>query len=327
MTQQTSKELLDDSIYERFDRRETVFSRIIGDEDAPFYEKGAYERAEQVLAEGDEAEAFELARAVGGWSVYDYFSGAFDPEPPRTEKNVMNKPVLTPPTDDPEVLAREVKRAAISYGAAEAGITEVDWKWIYEKSRSGEPVGLDSDYNHAIVVLVPVDPAPTSKSPGFPAARESAVSYSRMAFIVSCMAEFIRRLGFRAWPAGNDTGISIPLAMDAGLGRLGRNGLLVNPDLGACLKICKIFTDMELAEDQPLDPPLLENCRTCKLCSEACEVDAISKNTEPTYETRCPANNSGILRWPVDGYKCYQFWVENGSDCSTCIAACPLTRG
>ncbi|MFB6214712.1 MAG: hypothetical protein ABEI54_02480, partial [Candidatus Bipolaricaulia bacterium] len=284
-----------------------------------------YERTEKILKENDDRNPFELARAIGGWAVYDHFSRAFDPEPQDTGKNVMDKPVLSPPTDDPKVLAREVKRAGQFYGAGAVGITEVDRRWIYTKNRSGEPVEMDADYSHAIVALIPVDPEPTKTSPGFPAARESAISYSRMAFLISCLAEFIRRLGYKAWPAGNDTGISIPLAMDAGLGRLGRNGLLINPELGSCLKICKVFTDMNLAEDQPLDTPLLENCRTCRICSEACEIEAISKSKEPTYETSCPANNPGILRWPVDGYKCYQFWIDNGSDCSTCIAVCPLT--
>lgn len=116
-----------------------------------------------------------------------------------------------------------------------------------------------------------------------------------MAFFISCLAEFIRRLGYKAWPAGNDTRLSIPLAIDAGLGRLGRNGLLINPELGSCLKICKVFTDMDLAEDQPLESPLLENCRTCKICSAACEVDAIYKSSEPTRETRCPCNNGGYF--------------------------------
>lgn len=284
-----------------------------------------YERSEEILDESKGRDRFELARAIGGWAVYDYFSRAFDRDPGDTGRNVMDKPVLSDPPDDPEVLAREVKRAGSSYGAGTVGITEIDRKWIYSKSRDGEPLQLPSDYSHAIVALIPVDPELTRTSPDYPAARESAVSYSRMAFLISCLAEFIRRLGYKAWPAGNDTGLSIPLAIDAGLGRLGRNGLLVNPELGSCLKICKIFTNMDLSEDRPLKPPLLKNCRSCKICSEVCEVDAISKSTEPTYETSCPSNNQGILRWPVDGYKCYQFWLDNGSDCSTCIAACPLT--
>lgn len=124
---------------------------------------------------------------------------------------------------------------------------------------------------------------------------------------------------------GNNGALSIPLAMDAGLGSLGRNGLLVNPEHGSCLKICKVFTDMDLVEDDPVKHPLLDQCYSCKVCSRACEVDAITSRTEPEEEKACPSNNEGIIRWPVDHYRCYQFWLENGSDCSSCIATCPLT--
>jgi len=41
---------------------------------------------------------------------------------------------------------------------------------------------------------------------------------------------FIRNLGYEAIQCGNDTALSIPLAIDAGLGELGRNGLLITPD-------------------------------------------------------------------------------------------------
>lgn len=40
----------------------------------------------------------------------------------------------------------------------------------------------------------------------------------------------------------NDISLSIPLAIEAGLGELGRNGLLITKDFGPCVRLCKIFT-------------------------------------------------------------------------------------
>ena len=60
------------------------------------------------------------------------------------------------------------------------------------------------------------------------------------------VAEFIRRLGYNAIPAANDTALSIPLAVDAGLGQAGRHGLLINLKVGARCRISKIFTDLPL---------------------------------------------------------------------------------
>ena len=48
-----------------------------------------------------------------------------------------------------------------------------------------------------------------------------------MAFVASSLAHYIRSLGYKAIPSGNDTALSIPNAVEAGLGELGRHGLLI----------------------------------------------------------------------------------------------------
>jgi len=124
----------------------------------------------------------------------------------------------------------------------------------------------------------------------------------------------------------NDTALSIPLAIDAGLGELGRNGLLITPEYGPCVRICKVFTDLPLEADKPREIGIANFCRRCNLCAEACEVEAIQKEPEPSYRVLCPSNNPGVLKWAVDVDKCFSFWIENGMDCSTCISACPLAK-
>ena len=327
MTEKFPDSLIDAEKYRRFDRSDNVFGRVKGDKDAPFFREGIYDRVEAILDKTEGHDSFELARALGGWSVYDYFTEAFEPKSPDEDMNIMSKPTIKPPCKDPETLTEEVKKAALDYGASQVGVTEVNPRWVYSSNRDGNSVDHLLKYEYAVVMLIPVKPEATRESPDFTAAKASALSYSKMAFLISCLSEFIRRLGYRAAPMGNNGALSIPLAIAAGLGRLGRNGLLINSELGSCLKICKVFTDMDLVENQPHSSPLLDQCYNCKLCSQACEVDAISERTNPTTEIACPANNEGILRWPVDHYSCYQFWLENGSDCSSCIAACPLTRG
>ena len=106
-------------------------------------------------------------------------------------------------------------------------------------------------------------------SPAFRAGVATGVGYSRMAYAISCLAEFIRHLGYAAIPMGNDTALSIPLAVDSGLGELGRNGLLVTPQYGPCVRICKVFTDLPLATDagaphQPQRPQRLQRRQRSK---------------------------------------------------------------
>src|SRR4030066_448546 len=105
----------------------------------------------------------------------------------------------------------------------------------------------------AIVVGVEMEWDWIKHSPYPEASAAAALGYSRMAEVASSLAKYIRALGYPALPSGNDTGQSIPLAIDAGLGELGRNGLLLSPEYGPRQRLCKVFTNLPLVPDKPID--------------------------------------------------------------------------
>jgi len=178
-------------------------------------------------------------------------------------------------------------------------------------------------------MAIEMDQTAISTAPAQPASAAAAVGYSKMAFTIACLGEFIRNLGYRAIQCGNDTALSIPLAIDAGLGALGRNGLLLTPEYGSRVRICKVFTDMPLIADD-LNLSFIKKvekfCKTCYKCAEACENDAITKEKDPTFEPATISNNSGVKKYYVDVEKCFEFWIENSGDCGNCIAACPFSK-
>lgn len=59
-------------------------------------------------------------------------------------------------------------------------------------------------------------------------------------------------------------------AARAGLGWIGKNGLLVNEEYGSWLVLGEIVTDLELEYDEPV----AERCGDCKRCLEACPTAA-----------------------------------------------------
>jgi reductive dehalogenase len=230
----------------------------------------------------------------------------------------------------PAELSRKVKRAARFFGASLVGICELDRRWLYSRVSNditGEhtPLDIPAEYRYAVAMAVEMDYSFIQTSPTCGAAAATGLGYSKMAFVAGLLAQFIRNLGYKAIPCGNDTALSIPIAVEAGLGELGRNGLLITEEFGPRVRICKVFTDLPLVPDEPRFFGVDDFCRTCMKCAAHCSSRAISFG-ERTAEALNVSNNPGVLKWPVNAEQCFKYWVANGIDCADCIRVCPFNQ-
>ena len=146
-----------------------------------------------------------------------------------------------------------------------------------------------------------------------------------MSFTAPSVATYIRELGYHAIPSGNDLAINIPLAVDAGLGELGRHGMLITEQFGPRIRICKVFTDLPLAVDSPIDIGVQTFCERCQLCAEACPSKAIisGDRTDKAWDV---SNNTNLLKWPVKAMDCLDWWDRNRGTCSNCMRVCPYNK-
>ncbi len=237
-----------------------------------------------------------------------------------------------------------VKHAALFYGASTAGVAELNPLWLYsdrfspdrkDRSRAlpvrpgDERFGLENDVwyipesmNRVVAVAFEEDFYGICNSPGRLASAATGNGYSRMAFTASTLADFIRALGYRAIPAGNGIGLSIPMAIDAGLGELGRNGILINPKFGPRIRLAKVITDMPLIPDSPIKFGVTEFCEDCMLCAEHCPSGSIPDGKR-TWSGTSVSNNPGVLKWYIHPETCYDF---NGFSCSNCKRVCPFNK-
>lgn len=237
-----------------------------------------------------------------------------------------------------------VRHAALFFGASLAGIAELNRLWLYSDHYSPQrenrertiPVTSDGDrleqaedawyipesMNRVIALAFEEDYYGIANSPGRLASAATGNGYSRMAVSSSQLADFIRGLGYRAIPAGNGVGLSIPIAIDAGLGQLGRMGLIVSPKYGPRVRLAKVITDMPLVPNDPIDFGVTEFCEACKLCADECPSDAVTDKPR-TWEGRSASNNPGTYKWYTEVEKCFDF---NGFSCSNCKRVCPFNK-
>ncbi len=235
-----------------------------------------------------------------------------------------------PVTHTPEDHTRIVKKAARVFGADLVGLCRVHPNLIYSHEydllhAEHRPLDLPEGCTHAIVMAIAMDYDTMKYSPDAIAGTATGLGYSKMAFLTNLVAAFIRGLGYRAIPSGNDTGLSIPLAMAAGLGELGRNGLLITEKYGPRVRICKVFTDLPLVHDTYRPFGVAQFCESCKKCADHCPSGAITHD-EPTTQGPSFSNHSGVEKWYIDPERCFLFWVKNWMDCSQCIKVCPFNK-
>jgi ferredoxin len=217
-----------------------------------------------------------------------------------------------------------IKSLARYYGAYTVGITELRPYHVYShigrgSGKYGAPITLDHRY--AIAFTVEMDRAMMGATPEASGVMESARQYVEAARVALQLGYFIRWLGYpaRAHIDGNYRVIAPLVARDAGLGEIGRMGLLMTPELGPRVRLGVVTTDLPLIPDQRDDnTSVLDFCRICQKCAEACPGQSIPFGDREEID--------GALRWRINAESCFRYWNRIGTDCGRCVAVCPYSH-
>jgi len=247
-----------------------------------------------------------------------------------TEAFVDGEPASVKTPLSPGRAAEKVKAFARLLGADLVGVGPLRQQWVYThvgRSREGVPGYLPrgtpidlSRHKHAIALGFAMDRRLVTCAPDFPVLLASGEGYARGAWVSVQLAAYIRRLGYaaRAHHFRNYQVLTVPVAVDCGLGELSRAGYLLTKELGLGVRLAVVTTELPLAHDRPLDIGVQSFCETCKICAEVCPVKAIPSGEKVVY--------NGVRKWVLDATKCYRYWHAVGTDCGLCMAACPWTK-
>jgi ferredoxin len=160
-----------------------------------------------------------------------------------------------------------------------------------------------------------------SSAPAGTSVMESSEQYLRSGVLALKLAAFIRELGYGATAHidGNYELLCPLVAVDAGLGTIGRMGLLMTPRLGPRVRIAVVTTELELIPSggEP-DRTTIHFCHLCKKCAVNCPAAAIPQGPQ--------IHREGANRWRINSEKCYHFWTLSGTDCGRCITVCPFSH-
>ena len=316
--------------YVRFNQKDHMGSQMIWEAQYKA-ERDALKAKQRQLTEkgraGFEAPAWGLEYAAESLLTLMNFSKNQSDKPATAWQSEIEPAPMGRPEASPEEASRIVRKAAQLLGADQVGFAELDRRWVYshyfdEETKKDYPIKFSDEPGYEqydqpirledrtrvipkemkyVVVLLHewgkdldgTEHAPTLLTEGL-----STLAYARMAPTLWMLAEFIRGLGYNAIPAANDTALSIPLAVDAGLGQVGRHGLLINPKVGARCRISKIFTDLPLEPAGAVNSGITEFCNACLKCVPKCGTKAITtggRSFEPLDESNAGESCPG--RW------------------------------
>jgi reductive dehalogenase len=196
--------------------------------------------------------------------------------------------------------------------------TNIGRTWHDPARKYGAPITLA--HRNAISIAIGLNPELVKNGPVLSMLAEVLSVYNKLAMISTTIAGYIRALGYpaRAQIISNYQVLCIPIAIEAGMGELGRHGLMLTKELGSCLKLTTVTTDLPLAHDGPVDIGVDEFCRDCKICAERCPSGAISLKEKKVVR--------GVEKWAINSQACFKVWHETGTDCGICTASCPWNK-
>jgi len=233
----------------------------------------------------------------------------------KSAKSIMKNPKIGKAKISSKQLA-DLEKYAKSLGVSSIGYTKVDRDMIF----TGEKIL----YENAVVFTIEMRKSEIDTAPSKTAIREIFRTYDELGIIVNKISSFLRKNGYNsmASPAVGGPVSYVPLAQKAGLGVIGKHGLLISDkEFGPSLRLAAVYTDIDnlpFAQENP-HMWVRDFCNSCNKCVRSCPANAIYKNS-------IAINGNENTRQCIDNSKCATPFA-NDYGCTICVKSCKFYNG
>lgn len=235
---------------------------------------------------------------------------------------------------DPKALSKHIKRVAEFFGAPVVGIAAVHPSMLYSGKRyPDEGIGASEaargmnrsaaetaeKYPYAICLSTVWDYNMVQAHRHHIGDHSYHFSQARLQLIYANLAAYIRELGYEAV---QNRVQPMPTALAAGIGELGRNGMLITEKYGARIHLGDpILTNMPLVADKPIDIGVDDFCKVCRKCATTCPTNSITMDDKVVH--------NGVEKYKINWETCYRlraYVMEFWEVCMSCVTVCPYTK-
>lgn len=176
-------------------------------------------------------------------------------------------------------------------------------------------------YDNAIILAMEMSQEKIDMAPSQETMNMVFETYDTLGIAANKIAKFLRENGFGAQADHPLGGLVLfpPLAQRAGIGWVGKHGLLITPEFGPRVRLAAVYTSIQnlsFADSNEHDW-IDDYCTNCRICIEQCPAQAILKEVI--------VHDTGRIS-RVDQNSCFEYFAQFYG-CSVCIKVCPFSQG
>ncbi len=199
------------------------------------------------------------------------------------------------------------------------GFTKISEEYIFK--------GKAIPFRYALVFAQEMQKEAIEKAPQLEAGMEVANVYYSLGVITNEISRYLKEkyhiISMANHPLGGLIDF-IPLAQKAGLGHIGRHGLIITPEFGPRCRISPILIDEKLFEYTPNQHTWIgEFCKKCGKCQKTCPTQAIYESPKLSLEYHSEETMDRYESF--DREKCFTSF-SGTMGCAVCISVCPFSR-